>query len=157
MTWCKDIARDEAVRAAEDGRDAPLLTLGEAIASAFAEAAERSSTVNETGEWQSGLREQRVSLSLKHMGELISERDAAIRELESLREQLESVACRAATAETALESASGGSEPVAWMCEWTDYAELYLSQIYATRDANGTVVPQPLYRAPPLPPGPEEK
>ena len=39
---------------------------------------------------------------------LTAERDAAIRERNSLREQLESVACRAATAETALEAASGG-------------------------------------------------
>ncbi len=31
--WCRDIPRDEAVRAAEDGRDGPLPTLEEAIAS----------------------------------------------------------------------------------------------------------------------------
>jgi len=36
MTWCKDIARDAAVRAAEDGRTEPLPTLGEAIAAPFA-------------------------------------------------------------------------------------------------------------------------
>jgi hypothetical protein len=30
--WCRDIARDEAVRAAEDGRTGPLPTLGECIA-----------------------------------------------------------------------------------------------------------------------------
>ena len=35
MTWCKDIERDAAVRAAEDGRDRPLPTLGEAIVRAF--------------------------------------------------------------------------------------------------------------------------
>jgi hypothetical protein len=35
MTWCKDIARDEAVRAAEDKRTAPLPTLEEAIVLAF--------------------------------------------------------------------------------------------------------------------------
>jgi len=29
--WCHDIARDASVRAAEDGRDRPLPTLGEAI------------------------------------------------------------------------------------------------------------------------------
>ena len=39
---------------------------------------------------------------------ILDERDAAIRERNSLREQLESVACRAATAETALEAVSGG-------------------------------------------------
>jgi len=33
--WCHDIARDERIRAAEDGRDRPLPTLGEAIVLAF--------------------------------------------------------------------------------------------------------------------------
>ena len=33
--WCLDVARDAAVRAAEDGRDRPLPTLGEAIVLAF--------------------------------------------------------------------------------------------------------------------------
>jgi len=33
--WCHDIARDAAVRAAEDGRDRPLPTLGGAIVRAF--------------------------------------------------------------------------------------------------------------------------
>ena len=31
-SWCRDIPRDEAVRAAEDGRSGPLPTLEEAIA-----------------------------------------------------------------------------------------------------------------------------
>ncbi len=35
MAWCKDTARDAAVRAAEDGRTEPLPTLGEAIVRAF--------------------------------------------------------------------------------------------------------------------------
>jgi hypothetical protein len=34
--WCHDTARDAAVRAAEDGRDRPLPTLGEAIGAPFA-------------------------------------------------------------------------------------------------------------------------
>ncbi len=33
--WCKDVARDERVRAAEDGRTAPLPTLKECIAAPF--------------------------------------------------------------------------------------------------------------------------
>jgi len=33
--WCSDPSRDAAVRAAEDGRDAPLPTLGECIETAF--------------------------------------------------------------------------------------------------------------------------
>jgi len=66
--WCHDVARDAAVRAAEDGRSGPLPTLGEAIARPFAEAAERSSTVSETGEGQSGLRTERVVLEITYGG-----------------------------------------------------------------------------------------
>jgi len=148
MTWCKDSARDAAVRAAEDGRAGPLPTLGEAIASPFADAAERSSTVSETGEGQSGMRTERVTLEVTHgecyclpewswatilrlhpgesvrvveephfddLAQVAMQRDAAISEREDLREQLESVACRAADAEMALQAASGGGEgePVA--------------------------------------------
>jgi hypothetical protein len=40
--WCHDIARDEQVRAAEDGRTAPLPTLEECIVAPFADAAQRS-------------------------------------------------------------------------------------------------------------------
>jgi hypothetical protein len=64
--WCHDIARDAAVRAAEDNRTKPLPTLEEAIARPFAEAAERSPAVNETGEGQSGLRTERVTLEVTH-------------------------------------------------------------------------------------------
>jgi hypothetical protein len=104
--WCSDVTRDAAVRAAEDGRDRPLPTLGEcidgmfpksgsassgvehenkgvrmtksdrqaadyraeAIARPFADAAERSSTVSETGEGQSGMRTERVVLEVTHFG-----------------------------------------------------------------------------------------
>jgi hypothetical protein len=64
--WCSDPSRDAAVRAAEDGRTAPLPTLAEAIARPFAEAAERSSTVSKTGEGQSGMRTERVVLEIAH-------------------------------------------------------------------------------------------
>ena len=64
MTWCKDIERDAAVRAAEDGRTGPLPTLGEAIAGPFADAAERSSTVSKTGDGQSGMRTERITLEV---------------------------------------------------------------------------------------------
>jgi len=64
--WCSDPSRDAGVRAAEDGRDRPLPTLEEAIAAPFADAAERSSTVSETGEGQSGLRTERVTLEITH-------------------------------------------------------------------------------------------
>ena len=64
MTWCKDIARDAAVRAAEDGRTGPLPTLEQAIARPFAEAAKRSVPVSKTGEGQSGMRTERITLEV---------------------------------------------------------------------------------------------
>ena len=122
--WCRDLHRDEAVRASEDNRPGPLPTLEEAIAGVTQR---RPVDAGGGGNVTGGLRTERVVLSLARMGELIEERDAAIRERdrirenakaehniakaalderdaairerESLREQLESVACRAATAE----------------------------------------------------------
>jgi hypothetical protein len=63
--WCSDPLRDAAVRAAEDNRNRPLPTLGEAIASPFADAAERSVPVSKTGETQSGMRTERVTLEVE--------------------------------------------------------------------------------------------
>lgn len=101
-SWCRDVPRDEAVRAAEDGREESLPTLAQAISRAgqfappeppqgakcterdsvtnrrpvepggggnvtpFAEQAKRSAAVSETGEVQSGLRTERVTLEVKH-------------------------------------------------------------------------------------------
>jgi hypothetical protein len=62
--WCHDIARDAAVRADEDGRTGPLPTLGEAIARPFADAAKCSVPVSKTGEGQSGLRTERLTLDI---------------------------------------------------------------------------------------------
>ena len=129
--WCLDPSRDEAVRAAEDGRTGPLPTLEAVIAQPFASQAKCSPSLSESSETQSGLRTERVTLEITHsvpvglwdwtniletyrpgesvrvvkeahfddLANMSLERDAAIRERESLREQLESVACRAATAE----------------------------------------------------------
>jgi len=214
--WCHDVARDAAVRAAEDNRTGPLPTLEEAIARAGQFMWPEAPQGQKCTERESGMRTERVVLEVKHFSRLhadqwgwkvfaqpvllpgesvrvvgdekrelppttkpattendyvppaptsrpavtrqtqaervgggwwfpkydkpsappppppapprvhrgsgvfdaigdevpwegvvampTDERDAAIRERESLREQLESVACRAATAETALES-----------------------------------------------------
>ncbi len=67
--WCHDTARDAAVRAAEDNRTGPLPTLGEAIARPFADAAERSPTVSKTGEPQSGMRTERVTLEVTQLND----------------------------------------------------------------------------------------
>jgi hypothetical protein len=144
MAWCKDTARDEAVRAAEDNRQGPLPTLEEAIAASFACTACggfgmdhrcKESCKECSPQTSDGLRTERVTLEItgapgwkvhvtaidaesvrvveeSHFDDLAQvamERDAAIRERESLREQLESVACRAATAETALDARTSTS------------------------------------------------
>ena len=51
------------------------------------------------------------------------------------------------------QAASGGGEPVAWMCEWTDHVGLHHTKADAEDEANGDIVPQPLYRSPPQPRG----
>jgi hypothetical protein len=93
--WCHDIARDAAVRAAEDGRTEPLPTLGECIDGMFPKSVSASSAQEQEnkgdGMATDGLRTERVSLSLKRMGELISERDAAIRERQKLEDRLSRV------------------------------------------------------------------
>jgi hypothetical protein len=199
--WCHDIARDAAVRAAEDGRTGPLPTLGEAIASPFAEAAEGSSPVSETAEPQSGMRTERITLEVTQdshlslcdwpslrtffgesvrvvteahfddLAQVAMERDAAIREREDsvafwkgelrsrtaerdaararvaeLESQLESVACRAATAETALDAqtstagegscvaqaaSGGGEQPRGWLSEEEREAVEFLASLDA--------------------------
>lgn len=80
--WCRSPARDEAVRASEDGRQGPLPTLEECIervterrpvpprgggnVTDFAKPAKCSPAVSETGETQSRLRTERVTLEVTH-------------------------------------------------------------------------------------------
>jgi hypothetical protein len=178
--WCRDIPRDEAVRAAEDGRPGPLPTLEECIE----HVTERRPVPPGGGGNVTGLRTELVTLEVTHnnpwdinhwawdyilrlgkresvrvveevhfddLANMSLERDAAIRERDAaleeaekatalakgleekrayfrqgrddarvecerlnarvaeLESQLESVGCRAATAETALESAPSAS------------------------------------------------
>ena len=55
--WCRNVERDEAVRAAEDGRDGPLPRLEEAI-----------ETITHKGDDMAtnGLRTERVTLEVTH-------------------------------------------------------------------------------------------
>jgi hypothetical protein len=140
--WCRDIPRDEAVRADEDGRSGLLPTLEEAISRAGQSGPPEPSQQQNCTEREIGLRTERVTLEITidadqiptewpwdsilrrlvhadkgesvrvveethfdDLAQVAMERDAAIRERESLREQLESVADRAAAAEMALEFA----------------------------------------------------
>jgi len=103
---------------------------------------------------------------------LTAERDAAIRERDTLKARLkDSQNCsgkfwsqilvvaserdklKARVAELEAASGGGAGEPVAWMCEWTDHVGLHHTKTDAEDEANGDVVPQPLYRAPPQPRG----
>lgn len=228
--WCRDVARDERVRAAEDGRTGPLPTLEECIETAFSagvrdsfrkveeawamipKSVSASSPVDQENKGDGmathGMRTERITLEIVHYGpesaagwewkyhirprhifesvrvveeacpdawaqtfaRLEAERDAAIRErdaavaeserrlrlCETMKKDGDSARFHAAVAQARvaeLEAASGGGEPVAWMVEWTDHAELYGSKTQAERAADGDVVPQPLYRSPPQPRG----
>ena len=74
--WCRDIERDEAVRAAEDGRSGPLPTLEEAIADPFTKTARIRETetavepaipaADAQGGGVAGLRTERVTLEVTH-------------------------------------------------------------------------------------------
>jgi len=60
--WCHDIARDAAVRAAEDNRTGPLPTLAEAIAAVR----ERRSEQTKGDEMSQGMRTERVTLEVTY-------------------------------------------------------------------------------------------
>ena len=62
--WCKDIARDAAVRAAEDGRTGPLPTLGECIAM-IPKSGSASSAVEQENKGD-GMRTERITLEVTH-------------------------------------------------------------------------------------------
>jgi hypothetical protein len=61
--------------------------------------------------------------------------------------------CGFAGRSTRAASGGGEGEPVAWMCEWTDHVGLHHTKTDAEDEANGDIVPQPLYRSPPQPRG----
>ena len=67
--WCRDIPRDEAVRASEDGRSGPLPTLEECIERQTARpcgGADPAPLGGEPGGAANGLRTERVTLEVTH-------------------------------------------------------------------------------------------
>ena len=67
--WCRDIPRDEAVRASEDGRSGPLPTLEECIERQTARpcgGADPAPSAGEAGGAVNGLRTERVTLEVTH-------------------------------------------------------------------------------------------
>ena len=142
MTWCRDVARDEAVRAAEDGRTGPLPTLEEAIWMIPKSGSSTSAPERENKGESMGTKRDRQAADYRAEA---SEREAPAA----------SGGNRPETPEGSTQAASGGGEPVAWMCEWTDHNSLHQSKAEAERAAAGDVVPQPLYRStkPELPTG----
>lgn len=64
--WCRDVPRDLAVRAAEDGRSGPLPTLVEAIDAVWLHAPKAAPAANEGGGSNHGLRTERVTLEVTH-------------------------------------------------------------------------------------------
>jgi hypothetical protein len=75
----------------------------------------------------------RVAIDWQGLAKVLqSERDALQARVAELESQLESVACRAATAETALEAASGGGEqPRGWLTEDEREAVEFLASLDA--------------------------
>jgi hypothetical protein len=63
--WCRDVARDEAVRAAEDNRTGPLPTLGECIDGMFPKSVSASSPVEHENKGV-GMHTERVTLEITH-------------------------------------------------------------------------------------------
>ena len=171
--WCFDPSRDEAVRAAEDGRSGPLPTLEECIAGVT----ERRPPDPRGGGNVTGLRTERVSLSLARMGELIDERDAAIRERDEFRRALTAENDHALRIKAELErikaeldelkdiivasesapaaSGAAGTEVVAWaILRGGHFIVATVNEVAANescKDYGGTVVP--LYAAPQPAPG----
>ena len=62
--WCRDVQRDEAVRAAEDNRQGPLPTLEEAISRAVQFMPTEAPQERKCTERESGLRTERVTLEV---------------------------------------------------------------------------------------------
>jgi len=118
--WCHDVARDEAVRAAEDGRDRPLTTLEQCIEWMFPKSVSPSSATDHENKGD-GMRTERVTLDVVQ-GDRESvcvvigtetdrdfarrEKDAAIFHITELRTERDKLQARVAE----LEAASGGGE-----------------------------------------------
>jgi hypothetical protein len=108
--------------------------------------------------------ELRMSHStVRHHHSLVCEkRDKLQARVAELEAQLESVACRAATAETALEAASGGGEPVTWGVTMPGHETYGKYPVWSVRHSEDLAkrhynedgwIHFPLYRAPPQPRG----
>ena len=135
--WCRSPSRDEAVRAAEDGREGPLPTLAEAIAAVT----DRRPVEPGGGGNVTGLRTERVTLDAK----------------------LAPAANADGGSNHAAPAASGaaGAEPYAWGVRWDGQTEIDCEFVYnnssgvhellANNSGSGTVVP--LYAAPQPAPG----
>lgn len=121
----------------DEGYNAAVLAVAEATNKRLEAEGERDAAIRERDEMRkSWLRSEESGTRL------LAECNAALDAADGLRKRV-----------AELEAASGGGEPVAWMVEWTDHAELYGSKTQAERAAAGDVVPQPLYCSPPQPSG----
>jgi hypothetical protein len=141
--WCRDVARDEAVRAAEDAVERPAVPewreLPERVARLEREVAALRAPVAAEGE--------------ADVERLRAERDAAIRERDAaLARVAELEAQRPRDLAEALEARRPGAEPVAWATCCSDGSDhsVWCMREDAESEAatiGGKVVP--LYRSPP--------
>ena len=83
--WCMSPSRDEAVRAAEDGRDGPLPTLEDVIGEPFSDSPRASETDRLRADAESVAWEGARDAYRGRIPRLTDERDAAIRERDKLR------------------------------------------------------------------------
>jgi hypothetical protein len=157
--WCQDVARDAAVRAAEDNRTRPLPTLGEAIDGMFPKSVSASSAVDHENKGN-GMRTERITLEVTHdldarLSDWIVEVvDESLGLMESVRvvdePKLAPHANADGEANHAVQAASVGGEPVAWGFATPDGKLVHVST-FEPQPGTATVVP--LYRAPPQPRG----
>lgn len=150
--WCRCTARDEAVRAAEDGRRGPLPTLAEAILAARAmmpksvsgsSGPEPENTVN-------GMRTERITLEITHdldapLGDwIVQVIDESLGYGESVRVVEESAPAA---------NGAAGTEPDAWGVRRKGGVDAVVHRLFrssaecSAEQYGGTVVP--LYASPP--------
>ena len=161
--WCQDVARDAAVRAAEDNRTRPLPTLGEAIDGMFPKSVSASSAVDHENKGD-GMRTERITLEVTHdldarLSDWIVEVvDESLGMMESVRVVHEPKLAPDANddggSNHAAQAASGGGEggPDYYVYKNEVGMILYTSPKLVNDGWGGCTI-EPVYKAPPQPRG----
>ena len=140
--WCRDIPRDEAVRAAEDGRSGPLPTLEKVIAAVT----ERRPVQPGGGGNVTGLRTERVTLEITHdldapPGEwIVQVIDESLGLMESVRVVEEAKLAPPANADAGSNQApaasgAAGTEVVAWGVRHSGHSTFGPYAVWSVRES----------------------